>query len=117
MGDLSTGRSAHGNSIIIQVHNQVLKSAKLSLGELNCLEAYARLSVAEFYEALTKADSKLSERELLLCVLTRLRFIPSEIVTALGISSQGISNMRSRLNRRMFHDKGTRSFNGNIYRL
>lgn len=110
-------QSLDSHPTIIHAHRRIAKGEILSVGEVNCIVALVRDALPGFYEALGNSGGDLSEKEKILCVLTRLRFLPSEIATALGITVQGVSNMRSRLNSRMFHKKGTRSFTANIYRM
>lgn len=114
---LPTVQSLDSHPTIIHAHRRIAKGEMLSVGEMNCIVALVRDALPGFYETLENSGDELSEKEKILCVFTRLRFLPSEIATALGITVQGISNMRSRLNSRMFHKKGTRSFTANIYRM
>lgn len=114
---LPSVQSLDSHPTIIHAHRRIAKGEMLSVGEMNCIVALVRDALPGFYEALENSGDELSEKEKILCVFTRLRFLPSEIATALGITVQGISNMRSRLNSRMFHKKGTRSFTANIYRM
>lgn len=114
--ELPSGQPLDNHPTIMQAHRRIAKGEMLSVGEMNCIVALVRGEMPEFYEAMEKVGG-MSEKEIILCVLTRLRFLPSEIATALGITVQGVSNMRSRLNNRMFHMKGTRSFTANIYRM
>lgn len=55
--------------------------------------------------ALTTIPS-LTPRDLRACLLTRFRFLPSEIGVLLLISPQGVTNLRVRLLQRIFNEKG-----------
>ena len=48
----------------------------------------------------------LNAKERHICMLIRLRFIPSELSALLGISPQSVTNMRQRLLQKLFHEKG-----------
>ena len=50
--------------------------------------------------------SDLNAKERHICMLIRLRFIPSELSALLGISPQSVTNMRQRLLQKLFHEKG-----------
>ena len=54
----------------------------------------------------TLHQSHLNEKERLVCLLIRLRFIPSELSVLLGISPQNVTNMRQRLLQKLFHAQG-----------
>ena len=49
----------------------------------------------------------MTEHERKASMLIRLRFIPSELVVLLGLSKQRVTNIRSNINRKVFHKKTT----------
>jgi len=51
-------------------------------------------------------QKRLSQNEINIVILTRLRFIPSEIAALTGLSSQNVTNTRARLLGKMFGMKG-----------
>jgi tetratricopeptide (TPR) repeat protein len=64
------------------------------------------------------ACGNINARELAICMLIRLRFIPSEIALLTGLSSQQVTNVRTRLQQRLFGQKGsTRDFDTRIRQL
>ena len=71
----------------------------------------------DFYAFVTQSDISLNDREIDVCVLTRLRFMPSETASLLDITKQRVTNLRSELNKRIFHKSGARSFSANILRI
>lgn len=71
----------------------------------------------DFYAFVTRSDISLNDREIDVCVLTRLRFMPSETASLLDITKQRVTNLRSELNKRIFHKSGARSFSANILRI
>lgn len=70
-----------------------------------------------FYQRITNPQYLLTEKEAYVCFLIKLRFIPSEVATLLDISKQRITNMRSNINRKLFHTEGTKSLDSDIRRL
>ena len=48
----------------------------------------------------------LDNKETAICILVKLRFIPSEISNLLSVRSQSLSNTRSRLNQKLFKKSG-----------
>ena len=60
----------------------------------------------------------LSERDIRICMLIKLRFIPTEIATLIGESPQTITNSRARLLRKIFGEKGgAKDFDARIQEL
>ena len=60
-----------------------------------------------FLATINSNNYKLNRRETDLCILIRLRFIPSEISILLNMSKSNLSNTRKRLLSRMFDTEGT----------
>ena len=58
-----------------------------------------------FVQALNRNET-LSERDVHICMLIKLRFQPSEIATLVGASPQSITNSRTRLLGKIFGEKG-----------
>jgi tetratricopeptide (TPR) repeat protein len=60
----------------------------------------------------------LTERDLRICMLIKLRFVPTEIATLIGLSPQSVTNSRTRLLRTIFGVKGgARDFDARIQQL
>lgn len=58
------------------------------------------------FMARLNAAAKLTPKELNVCLLIRLHFIPSELAVLTDVSPQTITNMRVRLLQKLFHEKG-----------
>ena len=71
----------------------------------------------EFYEEVTKSQHHLTEKEINVCILIKLRFIPTEIATLLDLTKQRISNMRRNINHKLFHEEVAKTLDSNIRRL
>jgi hypothetical protein len=60
----------------------------------------------------------LSERDMRICMLIKLRFVPTEIATLIGLSPQSVTNSRTRLLQTIFGVKGgAREFDARIRQL
>ena len=63
-------------------------------------------------------NGMLSERDIRICMLIKLRFIPTEIATLIGESPQTITNRRARLLGKVFGEKGgAKDFDARIQKL
>lgn len=71
----------------------------------------------EFYLHLSQLSRDLSEKEFRVCMLTRLRFIPSEIAVLLGLSKQRVTNIRGAINKKLFHQEGAKNMSQNLNQL
>ena len=69
------------------------------------LQQLLRQQAPDFLARLNAAAS-LTPKEQNVCLLIRLRFIPSELAVLTGTSPQTITNMRVRLLQKLFHAKG-----------
>ncbi len=69
------------------------------------LQQLVRQQAPDFLARLNAAAS-LSPKEQNVCLLIRLRFIPSELAVLTATSPQTITNMRVRLLQKLFHEKG-----------
>ena len=105
------------HEVVMRIHKYASRGKMPSASELNSLIEVVKQSLPGFYEFLSNPKYAVSDNEMLVCILTRLHFIPSEIATLLNLTKQRISNMRSGLNKKLFKTKGTKSFTANIYRL
>ena len=91
------------------------KAGPHDLKELNVL---AHQQDPVFMSALSALDSTLDIDNLFICILTRFRFLPSELSILLGKSPQSITNRKSRLLKRLFNTEGgAKLFDHHIYLL
>ena len=105
------------NSEIINHLHQLASKAKLaSNAELNDLMRTVSEHLPDFYQFIT-TNNNLTDKEILVCILCKLRFIPSEMVVIMGLTSQRITNIRSRINLKLFQEKGAQGLEANLRRL
>ena len=89
-----------------------------SVAELSELWEAAFKNLPDFIRALEQTGCELQKHETILCILVKVRFRPSEIAALMNLTPQNITNLRARLNKKMFHsDKGAGDFNERIINL
>lgn len=70
-----------------------------------------------FYEKICDSNIHLTENEKRVCMLIRLRFIPSEQAVLLNLSNQRITNIRTSINKKLFNEKGTKMIDAKIRKM
>ena len=91
---------------------------KAGFSQLNELRKTANRLLPHFMYKLQHNEYELSSNELNLCILVKAEFRPSEIAILLNMTSQSISNLRYRLNKKLFNtDKGAKNFDEKITSL
>ena len=91
---------------------------KAGLSQLNELRKTANQLLPRFMYQLNHKEYELSCNEINLCILIKAGFRPSEIAILLNMTSQNISNLRNRLNKKLFNtNKGARNFDEKITNL
>lgn len=81
------------------------------------LHATVSKHLPDFYSEITKFQHHLTEKEVNVCILIKLRFIPTEIATLLDLTKQRISNIRRSINHKLFHEEVAKTLDSNIRRL
>lgn len=81
------------------------------------LHATVSKHLPDFYSEITKPQHHLTEKEINVCILIKLRFIPTEIATLLDLTKQRISNMRRSINHKLFREEVAKTLDSNIRRL
>ena len=64
------------------------------------------MGVGKLHRLLKEKTASLSEDEYMVCLLVRFNFIPSEISILLNLSSQTVTNIRTRLLKKLFGKMG-----------
>jgi len=81
------------------------------------LHATVSKHLPDFYSEITKPRHHLTEKEINVCMLIKLRFIPTEIATLLDLTKQRVSNMRRSINHKLFREEVAKTLDSNIRRL
>jgi hypothetical protein len=106
------------SDIVIKFHDMAARGQKAGMSDWNQLRGFVNVYMPNFLKALSMRNEKINLKEIKLCILIRLQFIPSEIATLLDSSAQSLSNLRVRLLRKMFGMEGTaRDFNEQINKI
>ena len=105
------------STIVTHLHKIASRATKASEVEWKDLNCFVIDKMPDFIDYICDESKKLTEKELRVCMLTRLHFIPTEIVALLNLSKQRITNIRACANRKLFNEEGSRSFDANIHKL
>ena len=107
----------YNHTIVKQLHDQATKGMEISDCEWNELEKYIAKTLPDFHNFVLSYESNMTINDYKVCMLTKLHFIPSEILVLLHVSKQQVSNIRSKLNKLLFNEKGTKNFDSNIQKI
>ena len=113
----SDERAIFACDIAKRLHSLSSHAQKATPNELNCLLVTAQNAFPKFYANITDASKGLSHTEIIISILIRFRFIPSEISLLLGLSSQRITNLKSSVNQKMFGTQGAKTLDSHLMSL
>ena len=102
------------SAIVKRFHQLASKFTVPSEKEWEDLSHLIQDSIPTFYQYIQKERLHLTENEKKASMLIRLRFIPSELVILLCLSKQRVTNIRSNINRKLFHTEGTKMLDSHI---
>ena len=105
------------HDIVKRMHRHAYKLAVPSDAEWQDLQGVVEKSLPEFYAKLAATESQLTDQEWKVCLLVKLNFIPSELTVLLGLSKQRVTNIRTNLNKKLFGESGSRTFDVNLHKL
>lgn len=100
--------------IIKHLHKLAQKGQAPSDKDWKALHDFTNNSFPDFSDNINKENICLTDKEKIVCILTKLRFIPTEIAVMLDTTKQNITNIRGSINRKLFNANGTKSFDFNI---
>jgi len=100
--------------IIERLHELANKGKYASSIEWEDLTSTISKSMPSFYNFISQENAHLTEKEIYLCILIRLRFIRSEYPILLNLTTQRITNMRADINAKLFNQKGVKGLDANI---
>ncbi len=106
------------NELVNHFHTQANGvNCKISDSEWGKLKKLVEQQLPNFTNFISNSDQKLTDREYLVAILIKLHFIPSELSLLFGVGSQQITNIRSKINRKLFGQSGAKSLDANIMRV
>ena len=113
----SDERAIFACDIAKRLHSLSSHAQKATPNELNCLLVTAQNAFPKFYANITDTSKGLSHTEIIISILIRFRFIPSEISLLLGLSSQRITNLKSSVNQKLFGTQGAKTLDSHLMSL
>jgi len=106
------------NELVNHFHSQANGvNCKISDSEWEKLKKLVEQQLPNFTNFISNSDKKLTDREYLVAILIKLHFIPSELSLLFGVGSQQITNIRSKINSKLFGQSGAKSLDANIMRV
>ena len=106
------------NELVNHFHAQANGvSCKISDSEWEKLKSLVEKQLPDFIRFISAPDKGLTDREYLVAILVKLHFIPSELSLLLGVGSQQITNIRSKINSKLFGKSGAKTLDANIWRI
>ena len=102
------------HSVVQQLHRHSVTLTEPTASEWADLDNTVNHLSPHFYQVVNDPQWQLTDREIKVCMLIRLHFIPSQIAILLNISKQRITNIRTQINLKMFKEKGTKHLDKNI---
>ncbi len=105
------------SKIVCHLHQLASKAKFATNAELEDLRKIVFEHLPDFYHRITFVDTNLTDKEIIVSILCRLRFIPSEMTVLLGLTPQRITNIRSNINMKLFHEKSAQSLESNLRRF
>ncbi len=105
------------DAIVIHLHKMASKACKATEEEWRSLNQFAIKNMPAFLDKVCDEEKHLTEKEIKVCILTRLQFIPTEMAVLLDLSRQRITNVKANANKKLFNVTGAQTFDSNIHRL
>ena len=85
--------------------------------EWECLENLVKSQMPDFWNFLKCESNQLTDKEFRISLLCKLHFIPSEMALLMGMGVQQISNIRSKINKKLFNKSGAKGLDVNMRRI
>ena len=105
------------STIVKRMHELAYKAKQPSEVEWDDLRQLLCKHLPSFYKLIKDDKYGLSNQEQNVAMLIRLRFIPTELIALLNLSKQRVTNIRSDINHKLFHEKGTKDLDANLMRI
>ncbi len=97
----------YNSPILNTLHSHAARGKEASDKDFGELVDLMKVNASSFLNRLDMDINNLNYNEINICILTKLHFLPSEISCLMGLSSQNITNIRTRLLKKIFNiDKG-----------
>lgn len=103
--------------LVHHLHSLSAQGKVATQDELDGLVTIAQNVFLKFHQTITDPTKRLSNREIITCILIRFKFIPSEIAVLTNNSYQQITNLKSTINKKLFDKKGAKTLDSNLMSL
>ena len=103
--------------IVNSMHSLACRGKAITDVQWEDFENLVSSKLNAFYIQICNSTLGLNDIEKKICMLIRLRFIPSELAVLLDLSKQRITNIRTDINMKIFKGKGTKSLDANIRKM
>ncbi len=91
------------------LHALATKGKEATQKEFDSLLFIVQSGFPHFFSTITDGTAGLSDKEITVCTLIRFRFIATEIAILTGLSPQRITNIKSSVNKKLFHSQGAKT--------
>ena len=91
--------------LVHHLHSLSAQGKVATQNELDGLVTIAQNVFQKFHQTITDPTKRLSNREIITCILIRFKFIPSEIAVLTNNSYQQITNLKSKINKKLIFQK------------
>lgn len=113
----STEQAMLQSPIVSQLHHLASQVVVPTRAQWQEFREFAEEHLSTFYQYINRRDIGLTNQEILISILIRLQFIPTEQAALLDVSKQRITNLRSSINQKLFGEKSSKTLEENITRL
>ena len=103
--------------LVHHLHSLSAQGKVATQDELDGLVTIAQNVFLKFHQTITDPTKRLSNREIITCILIRFKFIPSEIAVLTNNSYQQITNLKSTINKKLFDKNGAKTLDSNLMSL
>ena len=103
--------------LVHHLHSLSAQGKVATQDELDGLVTIAQNVFQKFHQTITDPTKRLSNREIITCILIRFKFIPSEIAVLTNNSYQQITNLKSTINKKLFDKNGAKTLDYNLMSL
>ncbi|MBQ5606568.1 MAG: hypothetical protein IIU87_05075, partial [Prevotella sp.] len=103
--------------IVNELHCLADRGMPASVSNWSALTGLTSQHLVTFHQHLSAPQYALSEREIIVCILIKLKFMPSEMAILFDCSKQIITNIRTSINHKLFNQEGTKTLDYNLKSL
>lgn len=95
--------------VATHLHALSAKGKEATQDEFDRLLLIAESGLPHFFSLITDKEVCLSDKEIIVTTLVRFRFLSTEIAVLTNLSPQRITNLKSAINKKLFHSPGAKT--------